>query len=500
MSKVKEGLWIPLAIAIWLPAQTTSSPAQEAVPVYVDWSVDRAGTSGSGTFNGVGGMPDFLFTITGDFDSASTSVFKEDFRNIVWEHLYGSGRLQESLRFGRNPSAKIDMAVMTIDFETPVDPSSFAIALTDLEGEDAIIGASLRGVPIPNARIAKWFQGLFDSTGGVNFPSGFDATNAAIVAQVDSDGLLSDEIFDHPSSESASGWFLPNESVDSLTITFRNRAGEAASMHVFMAAAPEPVSSPPSVREVLGMVAGSVGPIVGPTVVDFGHLPGATTYEFAFTAIRDGDSTAIAGDGHWAIKLEQVAQEGVVGTQPVFGLSEAGVADDYFERRAGQSIRSVFDRRVHVVVVNEAIGETARLYIDGVEAGSVLNTKFSLSGMVSLMATGTAFDYAMGAGSVMHGWAAYNGALSRSVITALSREPFPAAGPSAAMLLGDVSRRAQGGLVFSVPGASPVDVTYSIDLVNWEVIAEGVSRSFEDTDSTRINRVEGYYRANKINP
>ena len=44
-------------------------------------------------------------------------------------------------------------------------------------------------------------------------------------------------------------------------------------------------------------------------------------------------------------------------------------------------------------------------------------------------------------------------------------------------------------------GASTADVEYSIDLINWEVIAPGVSGALEETDGGSIAARTGFYRA-----
>jgi hypothetical protein len=221
---------------------------------YADWTV-ISGTNGTGTFNGVAEMPDFTFIITGNPDPASTLVDDDDvFDNSTWEANFGEGDNQESLRFGKTASPNLTISILTITFSSPVNPSGiWAFAVTDLEGEDAVIGASLAGNPIADAVVASWFQELFDSnpaTQGLDLPSGFDADNVAVVAEFDPDGLLSDEILfnfipvavQNGGTESASAWFVPNTPIDTLTITHRNRYGGAASMHVYIAATDTPIS------------------------------------------------------------------------------------------------------------------------------------------------------------------------------------------------------------------------------------------------------------------
>jgi hypothetical protein len=163
-----------------------------------------------------------------------------------------------------------------------------------------------------------------------------------------------------------------------------------------------------------GSVASSTGSLEGPTIVDFGDLSGDASYEFYFKAIKAGASTAIAGSNAFAIKLDQWNEQGV------FGTTAFGVVDNVFTPVEGKSVASVFDRDVHVVVVNDTAAEETRLYVDGDHVG-VLAGNFELAGEGKVMgARTTANTDPMGDGSVMHKWATYNSALTDAQIAALA--------------------------------------------------------------------------------
>ena len=150
-----------------------------------------------------------------------------------------------------------------------------------------------------------------------------------------------------------------------------------------------------------------------PTVVDFGALEGDASYVFYFTAIKDGASTAIAGDNAFAIKLDQWNQQGL------FGTTQFGVADNLFSAVDGQSVGSVFDVPVHVVIVSDSAAGESSLYINGVLSGTWAGS-VPLSGQVKVM--GARLEQAtdhMGAGSNMHAWATYSGKLSASEVQSL---------------------------------------------------------------------------------
>ena len=161
-------------------------------------------------------------------------------------------------------------------------------------------------------------------------------------------------------------------------------------------------------------VASSTESVEGPTIVDFGDLSGDASYEFYFKAIKAGASTAIAGNNAFAIKLDQWNEQGV------FGTTAFGVADNVFTPVEGKSVASVFDRDVHVVVVNDTAAGETRLYVDGDHVG-VLAGNFELAGEGKVMgARINANTDPMGEGSVMHKWATYNFALTDAEIAGLA--------------------------------------------------------------------------------
>ena len=156
------------------------------------------------------------------------------------------------------------------------------------------------------------------------------------------------------------------------------------------------------------------GALTEPTIVDFGDLSGDASYEFFFNATKAGASTAIAGNNAFAFKLDQWNEQGV------FGTTVFGVADNLFTAVEGKSVASVFDRDVHVVLVNDTDAGETRLYVDGDHVG-VLDGNFELAGEAKVMgARIEANTDPMGDGSVMHKWAVYNSALSGAEIADLA--------------------------------------------------------------------------------
>ena len=239
-------------------------------------------------------------------------------------------------------------------------------------------------------------------------------------------------------------------------------------------------------RTDLGATAISSGPLTEPALVDFGDLSDDATYEFSFKAIKDGGSTAIAGNASWGLKLDQWNEQGV------FGTTEFGVADNLFTEVGDASVASIFDEDVHVVIINDSTAGESHLYLNGVLTGTAGN--FELAGEVSVMAAQPTFIDKMGAGSVMYGWATYNTALSAGDVAGLAGSPFPPGREPLPPLM-SVGIDADGAFGLTLPAGVTADVEYSTDLIMWETIANGISGAYSDPDATRAGNPAGFYRA-----
>ena len=67
--------------------------------------------------------------------------------------------------------------------------------------------------------------------------------------------------------------------------------------------------------------------------------------------------------------------------------------------------------------------------------------------------------------------------------------------PGEAIEIGSVFVAAGGNVAFDLPEGVTVDIEYSRKLIDWEVIATGVTATFEDSDAARTALDTGYYRA-----
>ena len=132
---------------------------------------------------------------------------KDDFHFSPMEKILGEAGFQENLRIQtngfRNPAGNSGSS-LDIQFIRHLPIFSIGFAVTDLDVDDVIIRASFKGKQIPKEVINGWFRGVFDSSDGNTHLPSWDKMNNAVVAERDSDGLLSEEKFQPPGSESPS--------------------------------------------------------------------------------------------------------------------------------------------------------------------------------------------------------------------------------------------------------------------------------------------------------
>ncbi|MDB4705305.1 PA14 domain-containing protein [Verrucomicrobia bacterium] len=225
------------------------------------------------------------------------------------------------------------------------------------------------------------------------------------------------------------------------------------------------------------MVASSDGALSAPAVVDFGALDGSASFEFHFTAIKAGASTAIAGNDAFAIKLDQWNEQGV------FGTTEFGVADNLFTAVEGGSVNSVFDAPVHVVIVSDTAAGESHLYIDGALSGTWAgNIPFSGDTKVMGARLEQATDH-MGEGSVMHSWATYSGLLTAAEITS-KFEALP-----------DVSGGGGDAMVAILSLDGVADAGSGLDGRYWQAAPKAVSNLQDKGEATDIGLhiINNYY-------
>ena len=114
------------------------------------------------------------------------------------EKILGEAGFEQNLRVQtdgyRDPDGNSG-SNLDIQFIRPVRIFSLGFAVTDLDVDDVIIRASLKGKQISKEVINGWFRGVFDSSEGDAHVPSWDKLNNAVVAERDGDGFLSEEKF-----------------------------------------------------------------------------------------------------------------------------------------------------------------------------------------------------------------------------------------------------------------------------------------------------------------
>ena len=85
-----------------------------------------------------------------------------------------------------------------------------------------------------------------------------------------------------------------------------------------------------------------------------------------------------------------------------------------------------------------------------------------------------------------------NSGVSLGDLVGTQPEPPPGDRPFA---LESVGVNANGAFTVTIPAGETADIEYSTNLIDWEVIATGVTGTLEETDAGRLAAPEGYYRA-----
>ena len=163
---------------------------------------------------------------------------------------------------------------------------------------------------------------------------------------------------------------------------------------------------------------------------------------------------------------------------------------------------SVNDGQIHHVVITNIPDVSSSYYLDGV----LIQEGFPRvpSGNDFPMMIGENADGG-GNGRTFNGLiddvAVWNRGLSAEEVRQIFNGPSigeqigvdPTPGPGLP-ILENVGITANGVFGITIPAGFTIDVEYSTDLENWEIIATELSGSLEETDAGRIAAPAGYYR------
>ena len=229
-----------------------------------------------------------------------------------------------------------------------------------------------------------------------------------------------------------------------------------------------------------------------PRVFDFGSTtigeidgPGGGAYR--------GDGSIFFSAGVWHIFDQQA-----------FSISIPGEEVD-LDANLYADIETKFHVPYHALVTFDGDTGIQRYYRDGKLAGEHMkNVSLSAIEDVNNWLGRSQFDNDGNLAGRLDEFRIYNRALteeevSMSFAAGPDAEVGPVTPPVSGPLdpIGDVYVTASGNIAFNLPDGLTADIEFSTDLIEWEVIAEGVTEMFEDADPARTVLTEGYYRAKR---
>lgn len=215
---------------------------------YADFT--GTGTSGTGVFptpSSPSPFSDFTYSVTGAVDESNIDFSEYFTQSNNFETTFGEADNAENInaRATSNTGSIGDpitgALTLSINFTNSMPSSGWGFALKDLDVDQAVISATDNfDNPVTNAVINSWLDELFDAvSGGTNIPK-WDGTNAALLGANTPVGYT---VYDNTiigsltDTESGTGTFRPNVSLNSLTLRFENvTLSSTPSFHFYMAA------------------------------------------------------------------------------------------------------------------------------------------------------------------------------------------------------------------------------------------------------------------------
>ncbi len=171
----------------------------------------------------------------------------------------------------------------------------------------------------------------------------------------------------------------------------------------------------------------------------------------------------------------------------------------------GQNLDSVNDGQIHhVALVSDPANGNVRLYIDGVLREEGAAPALENNPMPMMIGQNPDTDDRTWDGLIddVALWSrplteAEVGMIAGSEVSLGELAGVPSGGGGGERLfdLLDAGLNANGAFTVTIPDGLTSDIEYSTNLVDWEVIATGVTGLLEETDATRLAAPEGYYRA-----
>ncbi len=197
------------------------------------------GLTGTGVFGAVSGdcagMPDFSYSITGDYDLGDTSVPGPaqviDNNGAGFETIFGQADAAQNIEvevagyFGLAGDPITNTVTTSLVFDSPTPANEFAFIIADVEQDQVTVCATYPGgAAVPISVIATWFEASFDgdNSDGINTPPTWDPVTGTLVGEQGSGVTQTTYQPDLPDNEAGSAYFIVKESIES--ISFKSQA------------------------------------------------------------------------------------------------------------------------------------------------------------------------------------------------------------------------------------------------------------------------------------
>lgn len=174
--------------------------------------------------------------------------------NTPFGAYFGSSRDLPYMNFalGSKPSATI-----TYTFARPTLAGNWGFAFGDIDADKVKISATdANGAPVS---VATWFEGAFNLCAVSPRPSG---CSGGVYTDVPTWNGVDELIGNGLDSHGAAGWFMPKQSIKTLTFTFTKITGFPAFFTWFASDVPEPQVLPEPVEEIIPEAIAPVGTTV----------------------------------------------------------------------------------------------------------------------------------------------------------------------------------------------------------------------------------------------
>lgn len=228
----------------------------QSTPVFATYN---GGLSNSGQFADCTNLPDFTYSVTGDFAPGDTSVPGPaqviDNNGGGFETIFGQADEVENIEvevagvFGSAGDPISNTVVTTITFTSPVPANTLGFIIADVEQDQVTVCASDAAGDVPISTIANWHQASFDadmSDAGTNPPS-WDPATGTLVGEFSSAPVQQTTyVTQLPDNEAGAAWFMVDVPITQLQFKSQalGLAPDDPSQHFILAAICTPCPVP----------------------------------------------------------------------------------------------------------------------------------------------------------------------------------------------------------------------------------------------------------------